>query len=487
MPENQDHLKKIEKKISDMVRKILDDQGDLKAAKLVGFFITKGGLRTDTASLLAILPKIVKLLFDFGEVGLCIDILQEAIQCFPDDEKLKLRLKKLQDLENLNSVKPKTNKKTTSDESSYDLASEITNMDQILNTKVPFQDISTIADNDDISNQQTMLSTNFRRGEEKDKNEITLAPTPPPSATSADETLMSGIAISSVSGFQPMPKPKTTNLPPDVVANYPGLTLLSSRYEYVKMLGEGGMGGVFLATDRQLGRSVAIKFMNSACISNLEVAERFIREARAQAVASHPGIVAIYDVGTEGNPFIVMEYVEGKTLKDVIKKEGGFALKESVRLMILVAEALEYAHFKKIIHRDVKPDNIILDQFGKTRLLDFGLAKQEQAPSMTINSQIMGTPYYMSPEQINGEEVGPPTDIYAWGVMLYQMTTGIVPFSKGDILYHHVHSIPIPPNQIAMDISESLNRVILKSMEKEIVNRYQNFKEVLTDLHAITL
>ena len=301
-------------------------------------------------------------------------------------------------------------------------------------------------------------------------------------AKSGYSTLVSSFSLTKSSGLS-----KPSCLPIEVIANYPGLSLLSARYEYVKMLGEGGMGGVFLAIDRQLERNVAIKFMNSACISNPEITERFIREARAQAVASHPGIVSIYDVGSEGNPFIVMEFVEGKTLKDVIKKDGGFSLKESIRLMILVAEALEYAHYKKIIQRDVKPDKSIIDEFRKPRLLDFGLAKLEQTPSLTINDQIMGTPYYMSPEQIQGEEVGPPTDIYAWGVMFYQMSTGLVPFNKGDILYHHVNTDPVPPKAITLDLPDKINQIILKSMAKEISNRYKTFKEVIADLQKISL
>lgn len=487
MPHKEEHLKNVGNKIANMVKAIQEDQGDLKSAKLVAFFINKKGLQNHPGLLKQILPKIVKILFDFGEITLCVQIVEEAIVSFPEDEKLKLRLKKLQDLENLNVVNVKKAAKEKEESiSSFDLESEITNLDNLLKDKPVFHDDSNIEDSQNLSNQQTMVSTGITNLEKPDVNEKTLVPTPSPSNNFASSSnSVSGFGYSKSSGAVPIPAP---NLPLDVVANYPGLALLSVRYEYVKMLGEGGMGGVFLATDRQLERNVAIKFMNSACISNPEVAERFIREARAQAVASHPGIVSIYDVGTEGNPFIVMEFIEGKTIKDVIKKEGGFSLKESIKLMLLVAEALEYAHFKRIIHRDVKPDNIILDQFGRTRLLDFGLAKLEATPSMTIvNNQVMGTPYYMSPEQINGTEVGPPTDIYAWGIMFYQMVTGLLPYSKGDILYHHVHSTPISPKELTMDVPDSLNNVILKSMEKEVPNRYQTFKEVISDLQAIVL
>lgn len=482
MPEEQEHLKKVEKKIANMVKAIYEGEGDLNSAKLVGFFINKKGLSGHPALLKQILPKIIKILFDFGEIPLCIQIVEEAINCYPEDDKLKQRLKKLKDLDNLNTVNVKKNKDKEESISSYDLESEITNLDNLLKDKAPFGTDSNLQNELDPSSQLTKVSTGITNLEINDVNEKTLVPTPSPYDTSGTNKSKTGYGYTKVT-----PAMQTPNLPADVIANYPGLTLLSARYEYIKMLGEGGMGGVFLATDRQLERNVAIKFMNSACISNPEVAERFIREARAQAVASHPGIVSIYDVGTEGNPFIVMEFIEGKTIKDVIKKEGGFSLKEAIKLMVLVAEALEYAHFKKIIHRDVKPDNIILDQFGKTRLLDFGLAKLEQTPSMTINSQIMGTPYYMSPEQIKGEEVGPPTDIYAWGVMFYQMVTGLLPFSKGDILYHHVNSLPISPKSLTMDIPESLDKVILKSMEKEVSNRYQTFKEAILDLEAISL
>jgi len=482
MPEEKEHLKKVEKKIANMVKAIYEGEGDLNSAKLVGFFINKKGLSNHPALLKQILPKIVKILIDFGDIPLCIQVMEEAINCFPEDDKLKQRIKKLKELDNLNTVHVKKTKEKDESISSYDLESEITNLDNLLKDKPPFNTDTNIQNELDPSCQVTKISTGITNLEIIDSNERTLVPTPSPYDITGVNKSKTSYGYTKIT-----PAAQTPNLPMDIIANYPGLTLLSARYEYSKMLGEGGMGGVFLATDRQLERNVAIKFMNSACISNPEVAERFIREARAQAVASHPGIVSIYDVGTEGNPFIVMEYIEGKTIKDVIKKEGGFSLKESIKLMLLVAEALEYAHFKKIIHRDVKPDNIILDQFGKTRLLDFGLAKLEQTPSMTINNQIMGTPYYMSPEQIKGDEVGPPTDIYAWGVMFYQMVTGLLPFSKGDILYHHVNSLPIPPKSLTMDIPDALNKVILKSMEKEVSNRYQNFKETISDLQEITL
>lgn len=481
MPDKENHLKMIEEKFTKMITRIQEDQGDLKSAKLVGFYINKQGLRSNPTLLMQVLPKLVKILFDFGEINLCIEILEEAIICFPDDEKLKQRLKKLQDLGNLNAVNIKNPKKGLDEsESSYDIEGEITNLDNIIKNKQPFSaPIKTEESNDQVD-QHTRITSGGPSLEKEEHNEKTLVPTPAPMDKTGYSSLVSSLSFTKSSNTI-----NTTNLPADAIANYPGLTLLSSRYEYVKLLGEGGMGGVFLAIDRQLERNVAIKFMNSACISNPEVAERFIREARAQAVASHPGIVSIYDVGTEGNPFIVMEYVEGKTIKDVIKKEGGFSLKDAVRVMTLVAEALEYAHYKKIIHRDVKPDNILIDEFGKTRLLDFGLAKLEQSPSMTINNQIMGTPYYMSPEQIRGSDVGPPTDIYAWGAMFYQIVTGLVPFSKGDILYHHVNTLPIPPIEITMDIPERLNQIIIKSLEKEVSNRYKTFKEALVDLHAV--
>jgi predicted Ser/Thr protein kinase len=483
MPDKPNHLLRVEQKITKMITSIQNDQGDLKSAKLVGFYINKQGLRNNPNLLIQILPKLIKILFDANEISQCLEIMEEAIICFPSDEKLKRRLNKLQDLGNLNAVnikKPEKEKgEKFDDTSSFDLASEITNLDSLLKDKGSFSDAVDTDALQDVSNQLTKVSTGISNIVNEDQNEKTLAPTPTPMVNSNQSNAKSKYGASK-STLTPRP----TNLPSDVIANYPGLSLLSARYEYVKMLGEGGMGGVFLAIDRQLERNVAIKFMNSACISNPEVAERFIREARAQAVASHPGIVSIYDVGNEDNPFIVMEYVEGKTIKDVIKKDGGFSLKEAVRIMTLVAEALEYAHYKKITHRDVKPDNIIIDEFGKTRLLDFGLAKLDHAPSMTINDQIMGTPYYMSPEQIKCEEVGPPTDIYAWGVMFYQITTGLVPFYKGDILYHHVHTDPVPPKLVTMDISDSLNQIIIKSMEKELTNRYKNFKEVLADLQT---
>ena len=264
------------------------------------------------------------------------------------------------------------------------------------------------------------------------------------------------------------------------------------RYELLGEIGRGGMGIVYRAIHPDTGQFVAIKQLvleNIAPEKRTEFKDRFKREAYTIARLKHPNIVDVIDICIEDDSFFyVMEFLDGDSLrKDLLRRGGKMSVEQLYPILSQVGEALSLAHSMSIVHRDVKPDNIILDQFGKTRLLDFGLAKLEQTPSMTINSQIMGTPYYMSPEQIKGEEVGPPTDIYAWGVMFYQMVTGLLPFSKGDILYHHVNSLPISPKSLTMDIPESLDKVILKSMEKEVSNRYQTFKEAILDLEAISL
>ncbi|PCJ60503.1 MAG: hypothetical protein COA79_07970 [Planctomycetota bacterium] len=492
MAPDKKNLQRVENKINQMLDSIIQGNANFKTAKLVGFYIVKKGLRKNKDRLKEALPMLTKLLFDFGELQLCADIFTEAIYCFPKDKELKKRKGKIDNLLKFNVVKkslPEDENKSgkegdindmelsniiskydlvKDDSSSFDLGAEITNIEEGTNhDKTPYEKAR------DLSLQQTMISTQMNVG--ANENEMTLIPT---DSAGLDMT-------SSESTFSDAPS--AVPIPEDMLTEYPGLREMSGRYEHIDMLGEGGMGGVFLAFDKQLERKVAIKFMNKSCVLNAEVTERFIREARAQAVASHPGIVSIYDVGTRGNPFIVMEYVDGKTIRDVIKKGGGFALSESCRVMKHIAEALEYAHKKKIIHRDVKPDNIILDEFDKPRLLDFGLAKLESTPSTTMVNQIMGTPYYMAPEQISGGTIGPATDVYAWGVMLYQLTTGTVPFTKGDILYHHVNSLPIPPIEMALDIPHSLNKVILKCMEKEHSERYKNFDEVLKDFESIKI
>lgn len=257
------------------------------------------------------------------------------------------------------------------------------------------------------------------------------------------------------------------------------------RYKLIHKVGQGGMGVVYRAEDSVLNREVAYKVLPPSVKDNPKVLENFLQEARVAAAINHPNIVTIYDTGSEGvEPYIVMEYVDGITLKQLLEEKSPIAVEDLVAIAKQICHGLEYAHAKNVIHRDIKPANIMLSKENVVKIMDFGLAKILTDTSLE-GSGVQGTPLYMSPEQIQGERVGHRTDLYSLGCTLYRMVAGRPPFMEGDVYYHHLHTPPVPPRSLNPKIPEALDRLILKCMAKNADQRYQWAKEILADLETI--
>ena len=260
--------------------------------------------------------------------------------------------------------------------------------------------------------------------------------------------------------------------------------MLANRYEIVDKVGTGGMSDVFKAKDHILGRNVAIKVLKQEFGEDINFVTKFRTEAQAAAGLEHPNIVNIYDVGSENKMhYIVMEYIEGITLKTYIEKRGKINFKESISIAIQVANGIRAAHNKRIVHRDIKPQNIMISTEGKVKVTDFGIARA--ASNNTVNSDMMGSVHYTSPEQARNGFVDYKSDIYSLGIVMYEMVTGKVPFS-GDsavsIAIQHLQEDITLPSKYAVDIPISLEKIILKCTQKSPDRRYNSMDELIADL-----
>lgn len=266
--------------------------------------------------------------------------------------------------------------------------------------------------------------------------------------------------------------------------------LLAGRYELIEKIGEGGMAVVYKGKDRLLNRYVAIKILRPEYTKDEQFIESFKRESQASARLSHPNIVGVYDVGKEGNiHFIVMELIDGKVLSEVIKEKGRIEYKEAISIIRQVASALSLAHKNQIIHRDIKPHNILITSTGVAKLADFGIAKAVSAATIVGgSSKIMGSVHYFSPEQARGAYVDERSDIYSLGVVLYEMLTGHVPFDGDNpvsIALMHIND-PIPPlTKEVPAIPPQLEKIVNKATEKYQSNRYKDVDEMIRDLDDI--
>lgn len=267
--------------------------------------------------------------------------------------------------------------------------------------------------------------------------------------------------------------------------------VLGNRYELIEKIGEGGMAIVYKARDNKLNRLVAVKILKKEFANNKDISDKFKKEATALANFSDANIVNILDVGheEEGNiDYFVMEYVSGKTLKELIVENGKLNYTVSIGIATQIAKALECAHKNNIIHRDVKPQNILVTESGMVKVTDFGIAKSSTSATITNTTTIMGSAHYLSPEQAKGTFIDLRLDIYSLGIVLYEMVTGILPFdaeSPVTIALKHIQSEPIDPKKYAPSIPDGLNNLIIKCMSKEPINRYQNCRELINDLQKI--
>jgi serine/threonine protein kinase len=251
------------------------------------------------------------------------------------------------------------------------------------------------------------------------------------------------------------------------------------RYRVVREVGRGAMGIVYLARDDTIGRNVAVKTLHVDPMLSpaemREVTERFEREARAAGMLSHPNVVTVYDVGDEGGtPYMAMEFLEGAPLGDIIE-EGPMTIERATSVAAQVLSALEYAHGHGVVHRDIKPDNIFLLRDGRVKVADFGIAHLAGSGTMTLVGQVIGTPGYMSPEQVKGETVGPASDIFSTGTLLYEMVTGTPAFAGGSvttIMYKVVHEDFTPPRLVHPGIPTYLEAVIGRATIKNPASRF---------------
>ena len=261
---------------------------------------------------------------------------------------------------------------------------------------------------------------------------------------------------------------------------------LDGRYEITELIGVGGMADVYKATDLMENRVVAVKILKAEFSENEDFLRRFRNESKAIAVLSHPNIVKIYDVGfTDEIQFIVMEYIDGITLKELLEQQGVLRWKDALKFVVQILKALQHAHDKGIVHRDIKPQNIMLFPDGTIKVMDFGIARFSRIDGKTLSEKTFGSVHYISPEQAKGEMTDERSDIYSVGVLLYEMLTGRKPFdgdSPISIAVKHMQDTAVPPREIMPSIPESLEEIVLHAMERSPARRYQSAAEMINDI-----
>src|SRR5215212_3199076 len=296
------------------------------------------------------------------------------------------------------------------------------------------------------------------------------------------------VIIRSVAGWQRQGRPRAKIHVDAKVTPLERLssTILSGRYRLESKLGSGGMSTVYLANDEVLDRPVAVKLLHREISEEEDQLERFRREARAAARLSHPNLVGVIDAGEDdGRPYIVFEYIEGRTLKRRLQQEGDLPVDEAVAYAIEIGRGLTAAHARKLVHRDVKPQNVLIDPDGRAKVTDFGIARSLETKGLTATGRVLGTTDYVSPEQALGHQVTEQSDIYSLGIVLYEMLTGETPFiadTQVAVAMKHVRD-PLPDVQRRRpEVSAALAAIIERATAKETRNRYGNVDEMVHDL-----
>src|SRR5947209_2198197 len=265
-------------------------------------------------------------------------------------------------------------------------------------------------------------------------------------------------------------------------------SLFDGRYKIVRKLGTGGMANVYLAEDQELGRRVAIKILDDRHASDEQFVERFRREAQNAAGLSHPNIVSIYDRGeAEGTYYIAMEYLDGRSLKELIVSRGPAPIHVTIDYARQILAALRFAHRNGIVHRDIKPHNVLVDAEGRLKVTDFGIARAG-ASQMTEAGSIIGTAQYLSPEQARGAPVDQTSDLYSVGVLLYELLTGTVPFTGDtpvEIAMKHLSQVPEPPSVKRREVPADLDAIVLRALAKDPHDRYASAEQMDADLARI--
>jgi len=263
-------------------------------------------------------------------------------------------------------------------------------------------------------------------------------------------------------------------------------SVFGGRYRIREKIGSGGMSDVYLADDLTLSRPVAVKVLHSEYARDAGYIQRFRYEAQAAANLNHPNIVSVYDWGNEGDAYyIVMEYVEGRELKDLLREQGAFTPERAAEVAAEIAAALQFAHRRNLVHRDIKPQNVIITPTGQVKVMDFGIARAASGTGITQTGVVMGTAQYIAPEQAQGLSVDGRADIYSLGIVLYEMLAGRVPFDDENpltVAYRQVRDDPVPPSMIVPGIPPAMEAIVMKALAKNPANRYQTAQEFKADL-----
>jgi eukaryotic-like serine/threonine-protein kinase len=264
--------------------------------------------------------------------------------------------------------------------------------------------------------------------------------------------------------------------------------VIAGRYELLELVGSGGMSSVWRSHDRLLDRTVAIKVLHEQFATDDEYVERFRREARSVAQLSHPNIVTVIDRGEdESRQFIVFEFVEGENLKQLIRRTGPLPVRDAIQMALQMARALAFAHGRGLVHRDVKPQNVLLNDDGQAKMTDFGIARSVDVQGVTITGTVLGTSEYISPEQARGEQVNARSDVYSLGVVLYELLTGSVPFTGENfvaVALKHVHEPPPNVLELRPDAPPRVAMAVERAMAKDPADRFQSMGELCNELEA---
>ena len=265
--------------------------------------------------------------------------------------------------------------------------------------------------------------------------------------------------------------------------------VFDGRYQILDVIGEGGMAVVYKATDLQTGETVALKMLKDSISDNTQALRRFINESKAVAMMDHANIVKILDVSVKSeHKFIVMEYIKGITLRDYMNKKHKLSWQDASSFIAQILHALDHAHMRGVIHRDIKPQNIMIMEGGFIKVADFGIAKLPNAETVTMIDHAVGTIYYISPEQARGKKIDPRSDLYSLGVMFYEMLTDELPFmaeTSYAIMTKHINEAPVPPRQKVPQLPVGIEQIILCAMEKDPARRYQNASQMLRHIYRI--